>query len=106
VDRRGLLAEADGGVLFLHEVQDLPKSAQRKLARVFQDRQPRFCPVGSDKEASVRSGDKARYSGAARAESTRVDQRPPANPRQQGRDDKTPAGDADEGLVKRKAQAD
>ena len=31
---------------------------------------------------------------------------PPANPRQQGRYDKTPAGDADEGPVKRKAQAD
>lgn len=31
---------------------------------------------------------------------------PPANPRQEGRYDKTPAGDADEGPVKRKAQAD
>ena len=53
VDRRGLLAEADGGILFLDEVQDLPKSAQRKLVRVFQDRQRRFRPVGSDKETSV-----------------------------------------------------
>jgi DNA-binding NtrC family response regulator len=53
MDRRGLLAEADGGVLFLDEVQDLPRSAQRKLVRVFQDRQRRFRPVGSDRETSV-----------------------------------------------------
>ncbi len=52
-DRPGLLAEADGGILFLDEVQDLPKSAQRKLVRVFQDRQRRFRPVGSDRETSV-----------------------------------------------------
>ena len=35
-----------------------------------------------------------------------MSQRPPANPHHDGRTDKTPAGDADEGLVKRKAQAD
>jgi transcriptional regulator with AAA-type ATPase domain len=52
-DRRGLLVEADGGILFLDEVQDLPKPAQRKLVRVFQDRQRRFRPVGSDREESV-----------------------------------------------------
>lgn len=52
-DRPGLLAEADGGILFLDEVQDLPKSTQRKLVRVFQDRQRRFRPVGSDTETSV-----------------------------------------------------
>lgn len=34
-DRPGLLAEAGGGILFLDEVQDLPKPAQRKLVRVF-----------------------------------------------------------------------
>ena len=34
-DRPGLLAEADDGILFLDEVQDLPKAAQRKLVRVF-----------------------------------------------------------------------
>ncbi len=53
MDRQGLLAEADGGILFLDEVQDLPKSAQRKLVRVFQDRQRRFRPIGSDNETSV-----------------------------------------------------
>ncbi len=52
-DRRGLLAQADGGVLFLDEVQDLPKHAQRKLVRVFQDRQRRFRSLGSDQEESV-----------------------------------------------------
>lgn len=49
-DRPGLLAEADGGILFLDEVQDLPKAAQRKLVRVFQDRQRRYRPIGSDRE--------------------------------------------------------
>lgn len=49
-DRPGLLAEANGGILFLDEVQDLPKPAQRKLVRVFQDRQRRYRPLGSDRE--------------------------------------------------------
>lgn len=53
VDRTGLLAEASGGILFLDEVQDLPKPIQRKLVRVFQDRQRRYRPVGSDHEESV-----------------------------------------------------
>lgn len=52
-DRAGLLVEADGGILFLDEVQDLPKPAQRKLVRVFQDRERRFRPLGSDKEQSA-----------------------------------------------------
>lgn len=52
-DRPGLLADADGGILFLDEVQDLPKPAQRKLVRVFQDRRRHYRPVGSDTEESV-----------------------------------------------------
>ena len=52
-DREGLLKEADGGILFLDEVQDLPKQLQRKLVRTFQDRKRQFRPVGSDKEESV-----------------------------------------------------
>jgi DNA-binding NtrC family response regulator len=52
-DRRGLLAEANGGILFLDEVQDLPKPAQRKLVRVFQDRQRRYRPLGGDREESA-----------------------------------------------------
>lgn len=49
-DRKGLLAEAHGGILFLDEVQDLPKFVQRKLVRVFQDRKRKYRSVGSDKE--------------------------------------------------------
>lgn len=49
-NRLGLLAEANGGILFLDEVQDLPKTAQRMLVRVFQDRLRRYRPVGSDRE--------------------------------------------------------
>lgn len=52
-DRLGLLAEANAGILFLDEIQDLPKSAQRKLVRVFQDRQRRYRPLGSDGEESA-----------------------------------------------------
>jgi len=48
--RDGLLKEADKGILFLDEIQDLPKPLQRKLVRVFQDRKHRYRPVGSDKE--------------------------------------------------------
>lgn len=51
--RAGLLAEADKGILFLDEVQDLPATIQRKLVRVFQDRQRRYRPLGSDKEKRV-----------------------------------------------------
>ena len=49
-DRSGLLAEANGGILFLDEVQDLPKPVQRKFVRVFQDRHHRYRPLGSDRE--------------------------------------------------------
>lgn len=52
-DRPGLVKEAHGGILFLDEVQDLPKPVQRKLVRVFQDRQRRYRPLGSDREESA-----------------------------------------------------
>lgn len=52
-DRSGLVKEAHGGILFLDEVQDLPKPVQRKLVRVFQDRQRRYRPLGSDREESA-----------------------------------------------------
>lgn len=51
--RKGLLGNADGGILFLDEVQDLPMSVQRKLIRFLQDRRRRYRQVGSDKELSV-----------------------------------------------------
>jgi DNA-binding NtrC family response regulator len=49
-DRAGLIASAKGKLLFLDEVQDLPRTVQRKLVRVLQDRQRRYSPVGSDEE--------------------------------------------------------
>lgn len=52
-NREGILKEANGGILFLDEIQDLAKSLQRKLVRVFQDREHRFRPLGSDKEEQV-----------------------------------------------------
>lgn len=51
--RKGLLGNADGGILFLDEVQDLPMSVQRKLIRFLQDRRRRYRQVGGDKEMSV-----------------------------------------------------
>lgn len=51
--RGGLLKAADNGVLFLDEIQDLPRAVQRKLVRVLQDEKRRFRPAGSDEEISV-----------------------------------------------------
>ncbi|QYJ92060.1 sigma 54-interacting transcriptional regulator [Shewanella spartinae] len=48
--RSGLLREAEGKVLFLDEIQDLPTSVQRKLVRVLQDNHHYYRSVGSDKE--------------------------------------------------------
>jgi len=43
-DREGLLAEADGGTLFLDDVDDIPLEAQVKLLRVLQEKE--FTPLG------------------------------------------------------------
>lgn len=47
-DRKGFIEQANGGILFLDEIQDLPKSAQRKLLQVIQDSNHAYTPVGSD----------------------------------------------------------
>ncbi|HVR35610.1 MAG TPA: sigma-54 dependent transcriptional regulator [Methylomirabilota bacterium] len=50
--RRGLFQVADGGVLFLDEIGELPSAMQAKLLRVLQNHAVR--PVGSDQSQSVR----------------------------------------------------
>jgi two-component system response regulator AtoC len=49
--RRGLVAEADGGSLFLDEIGELPLSLQVKLLRVLQEEEVR--PVGESKPLNV-----------------------------------------------------
>ena len=49
-DRQGLLAEADRKILFLDEVQDLPKNVQRELVRTLQDHKHRYRQLGSNEE--------------------------------------------------------
>ncbi|MFJ7727712.1 sigma-54 interaction domain-containing protein [Neobacillus sp. NPDC097160] len=50
-DREGLFEIADGGILFLDEINSLPKNLQAKLLRVLQDQKIRR--VGGTKEISV-----------------------------------------------------
>lgn len=52
-DRKGLLEQAKGKILFLDEIQDLPKSVQRKLLRTLQDKKHRYRKLGDDKELSA-----------------------------------------------------
>ncbi len=47
-DRDGLLAEADGGTVFLDEIGELPLSLQKSFLRVLQER--RFLPIGASEE--------------------------------------------------------
>jgi DNA-binding NtrC family response regulator len=49
--RRGLFAEANGGILFLDEVGDLPMPLQGKLLRAIQDKAVR--PVGGSEEIQL-----------------------------------------------------
>lgn len=49
--RKGLFQEADGGVLFLDEITELPLSMQAKLLRVLQEGAIRS--LGSDKETTI-----------------------------------------------------
>ncbi|MFY3793570.1 sigma-54 interaction domain-containing protein [Ureibacillus sp. MALMAid1270] len=47
----GRIAQADGGTLFIHEVNELPLTSQAKLLKVIQD--GIIQPVGTDDEVSV-----------------------------------------------------
>lgn len=51
-DRPGFLREADGGVLFLDQIDELPPDAQAALLQVLET--GRYCPVGSEAEVSAR----------------------------------------------------
>jgi two-component system, NtrC family, response regulator GlrR len=50
-NKKGLIAQAEGGSLFLDEISEMPVSMQAKLLRVIQEKT--FYPVGSTKEMSV-----------------------------------------------------
>jgi DNA-binding NtrC family response regulator len=49
-DRTGLIKSADGGVLFLDEIEDMERSIQGKFLRLLETK--RFRPVGSDKKVT------------------------------------------------------
>lgn len=50
-DRIGKLEQADGGILFLDEVAEMPLSIQAKLLRALQEM--KICRIGSNKEHSI-----------------------------------------------------
>ena len=49
----GLLEKANQNILFLDEIQDLPKSVQRKLLRVLQEKERKFRPIDDVEEKTV-----------------------------------------------------
>ena len=51
--RKGYLEEADGKILFLDEIQDLPRNVQRKLLRTLQDKDHRYRILGDTKETKA-----------------------------------------------------
>jgi len=52
-DREGLLAEAEGGTLFLDDVDDVPLEAQAKLLRMLQEKE--YTPLGGQQSRPFRA---------------------------------------------------
>lgn len=52
-NRMGYLEEANGKILFLDEIQDLPRNVQRKLLRTLQDKDHRYRILGDTKETKA-----------------------------------------------------
>lgn len=54
-NRKGYLEVADGKILFLDEIQDLPRNVQRKLLRTLQDKEHHYRILGdtTEKKANV-----------------------------------------------------
>lgn len=52
-NRKGYLEEADGKILFLDEIQDLPRNVQRKLLRTLQDKDHHYRILGDAKETKA-----------------------------------------------------
>jgi transcriptional regulator with PAS, ATPase and Fis domain len=50
-DRRGLFQEAEGGILFLDEISEIPVNLQAKLLRVIEDKEVR--PLGANQTEKV-----------------------------------------------------
>ena len=49
-EKEGFIQKANGKILFLDEIQDLPKAVQRMLVRVLQDPERRYIKLGSIEE--------------------------------------------------------
>lgn len=53
-DRKGLVAEADGGTLFFDEISEIPLSFQTKILRFIETKKYRVLGESSEREADVR----------------------------------------------------
>jgi DNA-binding NtrC family response regulator len=74
-DKRGLFEEADGGIIFLDEIAEVPVTVQAKLLRVLESRE--FRPLGASESTSVEvrvlAATNKDLAGRVRAESFRED---------------------------------